>query len=137
MEPCTAKRRKSMDKSCRVYGNFHTGNHGTIAGRWAYIAVPTVNAVIRYIKTRFQPVMIGKGHAIQIPKSKVWINIQSRRVAPQTGEFQMLITPAQPLQTENGRWIVFKWVRNTKRSEFVDVRLMLFHVVRFDSVPIH
>lgn len=28
-----------MDKSCQVYGNFHTGNHGMIAGRWAYIAV--------------------------------------------------------------------------------------------------
>lgn len=65
------------------------------------------------------------------------INIQSRRVALQTGECQMLISPAQPLQTENVRWIVFKLVRSTKRSEFVDVRLALFHVVRFDSAPIH
>ena len=66
----------------------------------------TVNAVLRYIKTRFQLVMAGKGRTIQIPKSKVWINIQSRWVALQKGECQMLITPAQPLQTENGRWIV-------------------------------
>ena len=35
-------------------------------------------------------------------------------------EWAMLISPAQPLQTENGRWIVFKWVRGTKRAEFVD-----------------
>lgn len=27
-----AKGRKSMDKSCQVYGNFHTGNHGTNCG---------------------------------------------------------------------------------------------------------
>ena len=60
MEPCTAKRRKSMDKSCRVYGNFYTGNHGMIAGRRAYIAV------------------------------------------------------------QNGRWIVFKRARGTKREEFSD-----------------
>lgn len=33
------KRRKPMDKSCQVYGNFHTGKHDMIAGRWAYIAV--------------------------------------------------------------------------------------------------
>lgn len=52
-------------------------------------------------------------------------------------EWAILVDPAQPLQTENGRWIVFKWVRSTKRSEFVDVRLALFHVVRFDSAPIH
>lgn len=31
--------RKTMDKSCQVYGNFHTGNHGMTAGRRAYIAV--------------------------------------------------------------------------------------------------
>ena len=31
--------RKSMDKSCRLYGNFHAGNHVMIAGRRAYIAV--------------------------------------------------------------------------------------------------
>ena len=30
---------KPMDKSCRVYGNFHIGNHNMIAGRRAYIAV--------------------------------------------------------------------------------------------------
>lgn len=33
------KRRKPMDKSCQVYGNFHVGNHNMIAGRRAYIAV--------------------------------------------------------------------------------------------------
>ena len=31
--------RKPMDKSCRVYGNFHVGNHNMIAGRRSYIAV--------------------------------------------------------------------------------------------------
>lgn len=31
--------RKSVDKPCQVYGNFHAGNHGMIAGRWAYIVV--------------------------------------------------------------------------------------------------
>lgn len=31
--------RKPMDKSCRVYGNFHIENHNMIAGRRAYIAV--------------------------------------------------------------------------------------------------
>lgn len=30
---------KPMDKSCRVYGNSHIGNHDMIAGRWAYIAI--------------------------------------------------------------------------------------------------
>lgn len=39
MEPCTAKRRKPMDKPCRVCGNFHAGNPVMIAGRRAYIAV--------------------------------------------------------------------------------------------------
>ena len=31
--------RKSMNKSCQSYGNFHDGNHVMIAGRWTYIAV--------------------------------------------------------------------------------------------------
>lgn len=31
--------RKTMDKSCQVYGNFHVGNHNMIAGRRAYIAI--------------------------------------------------------------------------------------------------
>ena len=31
--------RKSMDKSCQLYGNFHVETHNMIAGRRAYIAV--------------------------------------------------------------------------------------------------
>ena len=32
MEPCTAKIRKTMDKSCRVYGNFHSDNRAVKCG---------------------------------------------------------------------------------------------------------
>ena len=38
-EPSIANGRKAMDKSCQWDGNFHTDNHGMIAGRRAYIAV--------------------------------------------------------------------------------------------------
>ena len=45
---------------------------------------------------------------------------QSGTWSHRMSEWAILVDPAQPLQTENGRWIVFKRVRGTKRAEFVD-----------------
>lgn len=62
------KRRKPMDKSCRLNGNFHSDNRAVKCGTPGLYRSPE-------------------------------INIQSRYVVAQTVECQMLINPAQPLQT--------------------------------------
>ena len=68
-----------MDKSCRVYGNFRTGNHGMIAGRRAYIAVLLS---VRNYAVCLQAVYDSGGCQGKDVKT---INIQSSIVAEVTG----------------------------------------------------
>ena len=45
MEPYTAKRRKPMDKSCRVYGNFHSDNRAVKCGTPGLYRSPMLSVI--------------------------------------------------------------------------------------------
>ena len=69
----------------------NVGRESTSAMGWNESATPSQNYLLITITEE----------VIRLRK----INIQSWYVAAQTGECQMLISPVQPLQTENGRWM--------------------------------